>query len=364
MEDLQCCPICFDIPEREIYQCIGGHTICHICVANLKHCPQCREPYGKKKIRNRILEQILDQQTFNCIHADEGCKEKLKRQDISKHAKICRCVKINVVCYIKNRIHSLIFSLLFRTKLLPLCKALGYRNCNFVLSQTNPKGIIKHMVEQHAAVSKASNGIRVWFTDFKSAIKSTTNVKWNPILLTVDTEWCKDSTFMVFGSFDASAKSACWTCLQLYGCSGNQKEIFEANVALLSREELEPIFKCTIPVYNLHGRASDNLMKNFPVQIPLFLFEKLCMDISNIAISVEVQPSNPISKLELAATDTVEVWTFSPDIRKPNKIISASTTNNRFIPTQVVMETVPFLMKFILSYLNVADSNRDFLFLR
>jgi len=89
MEDQLKCPICFEIPPNEIYQCTNGHTICRVCRAELIWCPQCRDPFGVKKIRTLALEQILDDYKFNCSYKEKGCSEKLKRQDLPNHAKIC-----------------------------------------------------------------------------------------------------------------------------------------------------------------------------------------------------------------------------------------------------------------------------------
>ncbi|CAL8068186.1 unnamed protein product [Orchesella dallaii] len=116
MEEHQNCPICFEIPSQEIYQCVGGHTICHNCIITLRACPQCRELYGTKKIRNRVLEEILDEKTFDCFNVEEGCKAKLKRQDISTHVESCP----------KRPIY--------------LCKLLGYPRCNYVLEKSNRSG--------------------------------------------------------------------------------------------------------------------------------------------------------------------------------------------------------------------------------
>lgn len=46
------CPVCFEIPEKEIFLCKNGHTICKQCCANIPHCPQCRVPYEEGKVRN------------------------------------------------------------------------------------------------------------------------------------------------------------------------------------------------------------------------------------------------------------------------------------------------------------------------
>ncbi len=61
------CPICFEIPEKEIFQCQNGHTICDVCVQCLSLCPQCRVGLKPAKIRNRALEEILDLMTFDCF---------------------------------------------------------------------------------------------------------------------------------------------------------------------------------------------------------------------------------------------------------------------------------------------------------
>ncbi|ODM92666.1 E3 ubiquitin-protein ligase Siah1 [Orchesella cincta] len=286
MEDNQQCPICMDIPEKEIYQCVRGHTICHTCIANLVNCPQCREPYGNQRIRNLALEQILDQLTFDCVHLERGCTEKLKRQDISKHAEICT------------------------KKELTLCKALGYLNCNFLHNEADPRRVINHLVDQHSALSEFTSRIIVWFTDFSSAIQTSTNTKWNPILITVNEEWCKNSTFMIFGSVDVNRKVASWTCLQLCSSLINQKDIYEAEFTLVRGEEKERLFKCRIPIHKLQDISAEDLMKNCPVEIPLVLVEKFCPGESNIATCVEILHSKytkiPESKRQQACESKMD----------------------------------------------------------
>ncbi|CAL8124308.1 unnamed protein product [Orchesella dallaii] len=58
-EDLRC-PVCWDLPPGNIYQCKNGHTICETCVNNLYNCPQCRVPYGNDRIRNRVAEALIN----------------------------------------------------------------------------------------------------------------------------------------------------------------------------------------------------------------------------------------------------------------------------------------------------------------
>ncbi|CAL8105801.1 unnamed protein product [Orchesella dallaii] len=55
------CPICFEIPRAEIYQCSNGHIICTDCKSKLNICPQCQIPYrvDGQLIRNRAVEAII-----------------------------------------------------------------------------------------------------------------------------------------------------------------------------------------------------------------------------------------------------------------------------------------------------------------
>ncbi len=36
------CPICLQLPDKEIYQCKNGHMICASCSSEVETCPQCR----------------------------------------------------------------------------------------------------------------------------------------------------------------------------------------------------------------------------------------------------------------------------------------------------------------------------------
>jgi len=85
------CPVCFEIPENEIFQCRNGHTICSKCSNSIEDCPQCRVSFGEEisKIRVRALESLLDSMRFNCPNKHVGCKEKLRRKEMSSHAELC-----------------------------------------------------------------------------------------------------------------------------------------------------------------------------------------------------------------------------------------------------------------------------------
>lgn len=84
------CPICFEIPENEIFQCKNGHTICDICSGSVQLCPQCRVNLNNEnRIRNRALEELLDMMQYNCSFKDKGCNERVARQAITEHFETC-----------------------------------------------------------------------------------------------------------------------------------------------------------------------------------------------------------------------------------------------------------------------------------
>lgn len=56
--DLEC-PVCFDIPDAEIFQCMKGHLICSMCRKKLKKCPTCRENYTRPTPRNIAMERLI-----------------------------------------------------------------------------------------------------------------------------------------------------------------------------------------------------------------------------------------------------------------------------------------------------------------
>ncbi|KAJ5080002.1 serine/threonine-protein kinase nek11 [Anaeramoeba ignava] len=59
------CPICFEEYSQErkpMIACAAGHTICELCLKNMKECPFCRSSLTKfKPIQNRILLEIIEQ---------------------------------------------------------------------------------------------------------------------------------------------------------------------------------------------------------------------------------------------------------------------------------------------------------------
>lgn len=83
------CPVCLEIPEKEIFQCRNGHIHCAQCSVHLKICPECREALDGKKIRSRALELMLDSRPFECSNKVRGCDAKLYRKNLLRHEDSC-----------------------------------------------------------------------------------------------------------------------------------------------------------------------------------------------------------------------------------------------------------------------------------
>lgn len=89
-DDLKC-PVCYEIPEDQIFLCQNGHTICGKCSASVQICPQCRVSLTLVKVRNRTLEALLDKLKFECSNKELGCKEQVGRKEIKRHLIDCVC---------------------------------------------------------------------------------------------------------------------------------------------------------------------------------------------------------------------------------------------------------------------------------
>ncbi|CAL8130088.1 unnamed protein product [Orchesella dallaii] len=131
MENLRECPICLEIPEKDIYQCSQAHIICNLCITKLTECPQCRTNYGAKRIRCRVLEALLNDQMFECKFNEKGCRDVCRRSDISNHTNSCQ----------------------FNPDRVPLCEMLGFRDCKFGLNIGSHSKfrseIISHFINIH-----------------------------------------------------------------------------------------------------------------------------------------------------------------------------------------------------------------------
>ncbi|ODM93282.1 Chromobox protein 5 [Orchesella cincta] len=145
MDYLRLCPICLEVPEREIFQCSEGHIICDLCISKLNRdrCPQCRTRFGRKKIRSRVLEEILDRLDFECKFKDNGCAYLCKRGEITSHANLCT----------------------FNPDTVLLCQQLGSGSCGFRLGSVSRAEVIQHFETGHNITIELVN-TGTWFTFF------------------------------------------------------------------------------------------------------------------------------------------------------------------------------------------------------
>ncbi|ODM95399.1 Ubiquitin carboxyl-terminal hydrolase 7 [Orchesella cincta] len=85
------CPICYELPRKEVYQCMNGHIICHLCKPNVNACPQCTVKFevATDISRNRALETVLDNVAMECCFKEKGCSIKVLRKRLCNHERIC-----------------------------------------------------------------------------------------------------------------------------------------------------------------------------------------------------------------------------------------------------------------------------------
>ncbi|CAL8098646.1 unnamed protein product [Orchesella dallaii] len=226
------CPICFEIPSAEIYQCTNGHTICSECSVNIKSCPECRVPYGNSKIRNRALEQILDKQTFPCVFKEKGCSELCKRQDVDKHG---------LNCYYNPDSKTAV----------RLCQKLGFDDCKFILRGSSRSEIIRHFQEDHSFPVENGSSVIIHYGDFKAVTDpmAAKDSNWPPTLLCWEFE---GPLVLLLGKVDLSIGSALWNGVCVW--------------------EIEDFLRCFILEFSLQNH--DNLTKPVDWKIPLLSLEE------------------------------------------------------------------------------------------
>ena len=72
------CPVCYESLVSPVYQCHEGHLLCGGCIRKVSQCPLCRQKLPVKSIRNRVVEEIIEEQFDPCPFRDRGCRVKLK----------------------------------------------------------------------------------------------------------------------------------------------------------------------------------------------------------------------------------------------------------------------------------------------
>jgi len=90
------CPVCLVLPTSKNFQCINSHNICETCYIKLaadgamKQCPQGGCAYYKPPRRNRVLEAIVVNSTFEIACSKQGCNVEMKKDQISRHEVGCK----------------------------------------------------------------------------------------------------------------------------------------------------------------------------------------------------------------------------------------------------------------------------------
>ncbi|CAG9786274.1 unnamed protein product [Diatraea saccharalis] len=87
--DLPECPVCLETMMAPIYQCSGGHSLCHNCTKILcpPICPICRQQMTQ--MRNWQLEEIVQKAKVPCPNKSAGCVYIMVTVDVEDHLKEC-----------------------------------------------------------------------------------------------------------------------------------------------------------------------------------------------------------------------------------------------------------------------------------
>lgn len=89
-DDHLTCPVCLDqCKSKPIYQCTNGHTVCNNCIPHLRCCPLCRSYLPPTRIRNRVIETLLDYMEVACPYKARGCPATLKNINMKEHIFKC-----------------------------------------------------------------------------------------------------------------------------------------------------------------------------------------------------------------------------------------------------------------------------------
>ncbi|CAL8068176.1 unnamed protein product [Orchesella dallaii] len=201
---------------------------------------------------------------------------------------------------------------------------LGYQHCTYVLDPSIRSAIIKHLTEEHGIVHECKTDVNVWHADFKSTIEASnlSNQMWNPTLLTGDTDWCKDSLFLITGFVDGVRKCVSWNCLQLFGA--DTESTYEAKFLLKSAATDQPLATWIIPVFNVLDNGHDyrNLLQISPCEVPFWFIKNICKNIDDIPLSVQIQPTTRERKGNQEAN--AGVWTYSTETKLAADLDNAS----------------------------------------
>ncbi|CAL8133681.1 unnamed protein product [Orchesella dallaii] len=243
------CPICFEIPQKEVYQCRNGHTICSNCSKCMENCPQCRVPFGNEnKIRVRALESLLDTMKFDCSNKEFGCKQKLKRKEMASHAELC----------------------IFKGKSFHFCKSIGHTLCNYSLNTLSLPAAIKHLQNEHGAILRTGDRVGIRLENFTEVISTYAEEKksslWTPIILKFEKDL--GPSFIILNMINGEDNTLSWICILLEeSCEEGNEFMVEYSIHSNDLKENQPELNCKIPVVAL--LQAESILKLRPFRIPI-----------------------------------------------------------------------------------------------
>ncbi|CAL8110431.1 unnamed protein product [Orchesella dallaii] len=102
------CPVCFSVPNMEIFNCEKGHSICGQCRKKLTTCVLCAGQYTQSRnfmmesmisylAKNNILELDAGRMHVECIYKDDGCSKLLLPSEIEVHELDCECRPVQCI---------------------------------------------------------------------------------------------------------------------------------------------------------------------------------------------------------------------------------------------------------------------------
>ncbi|CAL8114783.1 unnamed protein product [Orchesella dallaii] len=305
LKDYLTCPVCYGVPENEVFQCHDGHIVCGRCSRNLVACPQCRAPYGVRKIRNRALEAILDHQEFECQFKDLGCTAKLPRKGLNNHIHQCQ----------------------YNVNSARICKYIGYPNCAFAPGFDRAE-TIAHF-RQHGVLIRNAPVMQISLDNFSFYLEGGIDTSGNPeekqllpTLMNLEGNGT-GPLFLILSKLTTNGFMA-WTCIQVWNNDEISTERCSFFIVLKFKNssssfdgigettKLEYILK---PIVDLQN--SEPFLKTYPLQIPTALiYEKFWdRERNSIKVDIRVTESREFSEegVDVDALDHLEeTWVLCP----------------------------------------------------
>ncbi|CAG7827825.1 unnamed protein product [Allacma fusca] len=205
------CPICLEFLLPPVYQCVNGHLICDICHVKVKTCPQCRDAFVGKKIRNLAVEEIVRECSYECKNLEAGCMLKRKYDQVRDHDLDCKFSSLN------------------------FCESLGI-NCNIKIGEP---GIVEHLKTVHrirGLATPPSNTELV--VDIHQTIPKVELDRWNVFMGLPHFFIFDGKVFFLKTLVDAKEKCISW----MICVAGSQKSVekYEAKITYFTAGTIAP----------------------------------------------------------------------------------------------------------------------------